>query len=334
MPVAKNIVTSAPLRNVSIYFKSPEFVADQVFPMLDINNPTAKITKYLESDFFRNDAGVRGEGGEARRGGFKTTEISYSTIEYAFAVPVTDELRRNSKKLNAQPLTPDADAIELAKRKIMMNREGLVSQLVLGSTWLDGVSGGADAEGGWAAAAGTNTFIADMYDAKQALRARGIAPGSTEFELRVLMDDITFDEVIQISAVKDQFKYTSAESITAEMLARFLKVDKVLTPSTIYNSDEETVAGTEFTAARFWEQNAGKGMCFVYAFPKRIGPRMLCAGLQVRDLFDAEEGGGYERVSRWRESKNHQMVYEVAENRDELQICSQAGYLFKDTISD
>ena len=59
---------------------------------------------------------------------------------------------------------------------------------------------------------------------------------------------------------------------------------------------------------------------------------MMTAGLQVRDKFSTEEGGGFERIMKWREDKNHQDVYEVAENRDEIQVCAQAGYLFKDTI--
>ena len=100
MVLGKNIVTASALRNASIYYQSPEFVAGQVFPVLNANDPTMKITKYLASDYFRNDAGVRGEGGEAKRGGFKTTEVTYSTIETAYAVPITDELRRNVELLN------------------------------------------------------------------------------------------------------------------------------------------------------------------------------------------------------------------------------------------
>ena len=118
------------MRNASIYYQTPEFVADQVFPILQANAPTMKITKFLPSDYFRNDAGVRGEGGEAKRGGFKTTEVSYSTKEYAFAVPITDELRRNSRKQSGQPLQPDIEAIELAKRKVLLKRESDVATLI------------------------------------------------------------------------------------------------------------------------------------------------------------------------------------------------------------
>ena len=52
------------------------------------------------------------------------------------------------------------------------------------------------------------------------------------------------------------------------------------------------------------------------------------------DLFPSHDtGGGHERMMKWRESAEHQDVYELAENQDEIQVCADAGYLWKDTIS-
>lgn len=331
MVLGKNIVTASALRNASIFYQTPEFVADQVFPVLKTNSPTMKITKYLPADYFRNDASVRGEGGEARRGGFKTTDVSYSTVETAFAVPITDELRRNAKKQSAQPLQPDIEAIELAKRKVMLKRESEVASLITAATWADGAAGGSDANGQWASDAGTNTFVADIRTALQALRAKGIV-SNANMEIRLLLDDLTFDQVTEISGVKEQFKYTSAESITPDMLARMLKIDKVIVPSVIENTAKETKAGTEFTASRVWKINGTNGMALLYAYPKRLGLRVMSAGLIVNDRFDDEEGGGHERVMKWREASNHQDVYEVGELRDQLQVCAEAAYMFKDTI--
>jgi hypothetical protein len=335
MPLGKTIVTANALRNASIYYQAPEFMADQVFPVLFAENPTMKITKYLAADYFRNDADVRGEGGEAQRGGYKTTEVTYSTDEIAYAVPVTDELRRNAKKSSAQPLQPDIEAVELAKRKVMLKKEYDVASLIVSSstTWLDGTAGGSDAEAGWASTATTNTFLADIKEGVATLRGKGIASGSG-LEIRLLMDDLTFDQVTEISAIKDQIKYTSRESVTAEMLAKILKIDNVIVPSVIQNTAKETKAGTEFTAARVWQKNATKGMAFLYAYPKggRLGLKQMCAGLTVNDKFDGEEGGGFERIQKWREAKNHQDVYEVGQLLDYVQICADAGYLWKDTI--
>jgi len=332
MPTAKSIVTASSLKNASIHYSSPEFIAGQVFPILKANDPTMKITKYLAADYFRNDAGVRGEGGEARRGGFKTTEQTYKCLETAYAVPITDELRRNARKQSSQPLQPDIEAIELAKRKVLLKRESEVSSLVTTGIWADGAAGGSDAAGAWLASAGTNTFKIDIKAGLQALRARGIVSGGN-LEIRLLLDDLTFDEIIEIAAIRDQIKYTSDKSVTPEILARILKIDKVIVPSIIENTAKETKAGTEFTASRLWRINADKGMALLYAYPKRLGLKMMTAGLIVNDKFDSSEGGGYDRLMKFREPGNHQDVYEAAEMRDQLQICAEAAYMWKDTIA-
>ena len=61
-----------------------------------------------------------------------------------------------------------------------------------------------------------------------------------DFEIRLLMDDLTFDEVTEIAEIKDQIKYTSNRNVTPEILAYQLKVDKVIVPSSVYNSAKET----------------------------------------------------------------------------------------------
>lgn len=328
---ASSLVTARPLRNAAIGVPMPEYINGQVFKQIDVTDPKAKITKYLASDFYRNDLKPRSEGGAATRSGFKTTQIEWSTLEYAHASEVTDERRRNSRKLGGQPIQPDLKAVELCKRKLLMGKEYRVSQLVKNSTWIDGNSGGEDVEGKWAYGESSNTFITDIQTGVKAFRERGIVSGSM-MEIRLLIDDLTFDNVTEISRIRDQIKYTSAENVTPQKLASILKIDNVIVASSVYNSAKETKAGSEFTSGRFWEINSGKGMAFLYAFPKVIDQDMFTAGLTIRDQFDSAEGGGFERLMKWREDSFHKDVYELAENTDEIQVCPEAGYLFKDTI--
>ena len=329
---ARSLVSSVPLKNASIYYTSPEFIADQVFPIVDMDSPVGKITTYLPGDFFRNEADLRGESGRARRAGFKTTTTSYSTKEIALAHEITDEYVRASKKQNALPLQPYVEGVEFLKRLIMLKREADVAAKITGATWADGVAGGEDVEGLWASGATGNTFKADIKKGLQKLREKGIAPGNPMYEVRLLLDDLTFDEVVEIAAIKDQIKYTSAENVTPELLAKILKVDKVIVPNVIQNTAKEKKAGTEFTSAKIWQVNATKGMALLYTYPKQVKLRMMTSGLIVRDRFDSIEGGGHERLMNWREDAEHQTVYELAENRDQIQVAADSADAFKDTI--
>ena len=334
MVLGNGIVTAGPLRNLSIMHSMPQFVAPEVFPILQSKDPTMKITKYLSGDFFRDEAGIRAEKGQAPITEYRTTEETYSCDEYAIATEISDELRRNARKMSAQPLQPDVEAMMFLKQKLYTKREKDLVTLIQASTWADGVSGGEDVAGLWAYTnTSTNTFITDLNTAKETLTAKGIL-GSGQYELRLLMCDLTFNSVRRIeTGVRDQIKYTSPDSITSAMLAKLLEVDRIIVPTCVENTDEETVAGTSFTAKRIWNSNTTKGMAMLYVYPKRLGLMTMAPGFIVNDQFSTEEGGGYLRIMKSRDNDHHLDKYELAELRDQLQVAADAAYLWKDTLS-
>jgi len=317
-------VIAGPLQNVSIAYRNLQFIGDRVFPIIDGSDPKAKIYKYLKGAWFRDEAGVRAPGARARRGGYTVTPVSIATLEYAYATEVTDEDRRFATSRMAPPLQPDMDAIEFSTDKIDLKKEIRIAAAVKSSTWVDGNATGEDAEGLWAPAGNTNTFLADIVTGKKALKAQGILANS------LLMDYATFLAVKACDAITGQIKYTSPESITAAMLARILELDEVLVGMAIYSSAKETAAGTEFTAADIWEINAGQGMGFLFYRAPRLGLKVVTAGIQARIAY---ENGSPRRISTWREAAEHQDVYEVAEETDIVQICADAGYKWRDTYA-
>ena len=71
-------------------------------------------------------------------------------------------------------------------------------------------------------------------------------------------------------------------------------------------------------------------MGFLFYKPKKLGLKVVTAGLQVRIAY---ENGGPRRTSTWREKAEHQDVYEVAEETDIVQVAADAGYLWKDVYA-
>lgn len=323
-PNVKEQIVAGPLAGVSVAYRNYDYIADRVFPILDGADPRAKITKYKRGAWFRDEAGIRTAGTRAKRGGYPLTTVSISTDEYAFAKEVTDEDRRFSKSQGAPVLQPDQDAIEFCTDKVDLKKERRVSALITGTTWVDGNSGGEDAEGLWVASSG-NTFFADIATGKKAIKnAIGRLPNV------LAIDYATFLGLTEISDVMDKIKYTSRESVTPEMLAQMLQLDEVLVGSAIYSDAEETTAGDDFNAVDIWTVNAGKGMGFLFYRPKKVGLKIQCAGMQVRIAY---ENGSPRRNSMWREPAEHQDVYEVAEETHIVAIDSYAGYLWADTYS-
>jgi len=320
-PNVKELIIAGPLGNVSVAYRNKSYIADRVFPIIDNVSPRAKIARYLKGAWFRDEAGIRGAGGRAARGGYPVDLLSLATKEYAYAKEVTDEDRRFATAAGAPPLKPDQDAIEFAADKIDLSKEVRVASAIIAGTW-SGVAG-EDAGGLWAAGAG-NTFLSDVRARVETIRSNtGMKPN------RMIIDFGTYNSLKEESTVLDKIKYTERGVLTKELLAAILELDEILIGEAIKSTAKETKAGTEFTASNIWEKNAGKGSAFLYYAPASPGLKIPSAGYQARVAY---ENGGPRRTSTWREAAEHQDVYEVAEETDIVVTGADLGFLWVDTL--
>lgn len=320
-PNVRELIVAGPLADVSIAYRNGSYIADSVFPIIDKISPKAKIARYLKGAWFRDEAGIRGPGSRAGRGGYPVDYLSVSTKEYAFAKEVTDEDRRFAEVQGAPPLKPDQDAVEFAAGKIDLKKEVRVADLILGGAW-SGVAG-EDAAGLWAAGSG-NTFLTDVRARVETIRSStGLKPNA------LVIDFGTYNSLKEESTVLDKIKYTERGVLTKELLAAILELDLVMIGEAIKSTAKETKAGTDFTAANIWEKNAGKGSAFLFYRPPSPGLKVPSAGYQARVAY---EGGQARRVTSWREPAEHQDVYEVAEETDILITGADLGFLWYDTL--
>lgn len=323
-PDVRAQMVQGPLRDVSIAYKNLSYVADRVFPIIDNCPPSAKIARYLKGAWFRDEAGIRGPGGRAKRGGYPTDYVTISTKEYAFAKEVTDEDRRLSGLAFAPPLKPDQDAIEYCADKIDLSKERRVAAAIIAGTWADGNVGGEDADGKWKAAA-DNTFLVDIRTAQGVIKAKsGLVPNT------LLLDWKTYMGLLEEDTIIEKIKYSQRGVITADLIAQIIGVNEVIVADAMYSSANELASGADFTAVQIWEKTAGKGMGFLYYKPTAPGLKTPSAGYQARTAY---EGGAARRLSTWRENAEHQDVYEVAEEVDIVSTGLDCGYLFNDTFA-
>lgn len=323
-PNVKEEIVAGPLQNVSIAYRNKDYIGDRVFPILDGADPKAKLYKYSKGAWFRDEAGIRAPGTRARRGGFEVTSVPISTDEYAFSKEVTDEDRRFAALKSAPPLQPETDAIEYAVDRIDLNKERRIAALIKATTWMDGNSGGEDADGKWAAGTG-NTFLADIATGRKTIQVNtGIDPNV------LLIDYQTYLSLKEEATILDKIKYTQRGVFGTALLASLLDLEEVLVGKAIYSTAEEVKDDTAFTGARIWEMTAGKGMGFLFYRAPRLGLKVITAGVQARISY---ENGQLRRLSTWREAAEHQDVYEAAEETDILAVCADAGYMWCDTYA-
>jgi hypothetical protein len=316
------------LQNVSVQYRNPQYVADQVFPLIDNCPPEAKIAKYLKGAWFRDEANQRGPGAEAARGGYPITYLDVVPQEYAFAKEVPDEDREVANAMGGPPLQPDQDAIAFATDKLLMKREIRLANLIRATVWSGVAATGEDAEGLWAAGAG-NTFLVDVKTRIATILGNtGLKPNC------LLLDFWTYMSLTEESTILDKIKYTERGVLTADLLAAILDLEQVIVASSVYSSAKELKTGLDFTAARIWDpaaatSSAHQGMGFLFYRPKSVGLKVPSAGYIARSgLFP----GGI-RVETWREDSKHQDVYEAAEKIDIVATGLDLGFQWKETLS-
>jgi len=270
LPTPKSAHIDSALTNISVAYKNSLMIADRVFA----NVPVAKQSDYYyifrKGAWFRNEAGVRGAGARAGRGGYPLTSTTYGCKEYAFAHPVPIELINNAD----QVVRPLETGVNFATEKVMLAKEKLVSDLVTtASNWTTSD----DVAGEWAADATTNTFIDDVLSAKETIRKLiGRYPN------RLVIEAKTMKELAMNDDVLDRIKYTGTNGnpamVTPNLLAGIFSLEEVLIGGAIYSSAEEVVAGTDFTAVDLWETNATKGAAFLYYAPMSPALEVPAAG--------------------------------------------------------
>ena len=329
MPTPKDAHIDAALTNISIAHKNQMFIGDRVFQNVPVKMQSDYYYIFRKGAWFRNDAGVRGPGANARRGGYPITSTTYGCKEYAFAHPIPIELLNNADNV----LQPWRTGVKFATNLILLAKEVIVSTLCCtAGNWTTSN----DVEGLWTAGAG-NTFIEDMIAAKEIVRKLiGIYPNVLVLEAK------TFSQLKMESSVLDRIKYTGTSGkpadVTLATLAQLFELDEVLLGGSIYSDAEEVVDGTDFNAVDLWETNATKGAAFLFYRPPEPAIEVPSAGY----VFNWDGGAGqqdaieasdiHRSVRYWWESSPKQWVVEASENFDVKAVSADAGYLFYDTI--
>lgn len=320
----QEVIIAGPLVEAAVAYRNRLYVADRVAPLLDGIAPEAKLLRVLKGAWFRDEATMMGPGSEAGRGGYRVDWLDVILKRWGFAKEVTDDDRAADEAMGGI-LDPDRRAIEFATDKVLLKREVRVASLIKTTAWSGESAGGEDAGGLWAAGSG-NTFLADVKARKTTIQNNtGFLPNC------LLIDNGTYESLTEESTVLDKIKYTQLGVLTKDLLAAILDLDEVIVAGAVTSSAKESKAGTDFTAARIWENTATKGMGFLFyraPAPARDMPSSMY-------MARGRKGAGYEngfRLSKWREDSKHQDVYEVAENMDIVVTGADLGFMWKDTL--
>lgn len=311
MPLPAQIHRDRPLENISVAYKSERLVADQAFPGVPVVHETDTYYVYAK-DSLSVPQTIRGNGAPANRATWNITTGSYNLTNHALKDLVTDRDRSNADPA----IKLDIDTTEYLTEKILLRKEIDIATLCgTAANWANTTS--LTSTFAWSA----NTTLSNPISFVDSA-ASTIALQSGKLPNTCIIDDRTFRAAKEHMSVVDRIKYTSADSVSEQLLAKLFNIPYLFVAGGINNTGVEGLTETTTAQAFIWTDMAWIG--YVERAP---GLKKVSA---IHQLIKTEFGNPW-KVKRWREEELEGDYIEVGTMYQFKPVCSDAAYLIVNT---
>lgn len=238
------------LTNVALAWAAQQgdiFIADKVFPQAPVSKASAKYKVFPRSYFLQDNVGPRPLGGYPRQVGYRLSEDSYFAEEDALEAMIDDRERAN----NEPP-----DRIERSKTTLLTSQHLIHRDRAWADNYFQPGVWSTDLVGVAAAPAGGQFLRFDNDDSNPikeiSLRSFGVGRsvgGAYRPRTLVLGVDV-YIALTNHPLIIGRLGDNNDRVLTAQKLAAFFEVDRVLVPQGVWNSgpERETLALTEDAA--------------------------------------------------------------------------------------
>ncbi|WP_347268174.1 major capsid protein [Paracoccus sp. (in: a-proteobacteria)] len=288
-------------------YRNGEFISHLLFPRVTIPNRSMRVIKFGKESFRLMNT-RRAPGAEKKRVQYGYASDPVSLIQDALEGIVPIEHQEEAQAIPGIDLGQGAvnmvlDIIdlghELEAAQIARNNANYATTnrvaLTGGDRWSNEAS----------------DPHADVSEAKEAIRRRiGRYPNT------LTLGPSAFNGLVRHQKVKEQFKYTGRDSITAEMLAAYFNLKRVIVGTAVYLPETATDADP---ALDVWGDDA------VLAFVPETGDNF-----QVPSYGYTYELRGYPQVRKpYLEERNDSWIYPTTTERRVILTGAEGGFLFQ-----
>jgi hypothetical protein len=219
--------------------RAESFIADKVFPIVPVDKQSDKYFVYTKNDWLRDEAQRRGPGTESAGGGYNLTTATYSADVFAFHKDISDQIRANADA----PINLDREAVDFVTHRLLLRREiQFVADFLTTSIWSLDITGVASSPSGNQVIQWSDYANSDPIDNVEAGKAYVLSKTGYQPNVLVLGYEV-FRELKNHPDLVDRIKYTSSQTITADMMARMFELDRVLVSQSVKATNNE--GGTE-----------------------------------------------------------------------------------------
>ena len=316
-PDAGDVHVDALLTQLSIAYRNLTYIADQIFPVVQVEKQSDIVPQYDQSHWFRDQAREWVPGTPLHESGYTVDNTAtYFCIGYQIAKLIPDHVRANAD----QPYDMDRDATEWVTDQLGLRRErAFVADFWKTSVWGTDYTGGTSFTK-WSDYGGSDPMTDIRQTARRTLR-RKIGRNPT----LLVLGDLTRDVLIDHPDFVDRIKYTQEGVVTEALLARLLDVDTVLVGESVYTADEEGTAEASVTYTANWDDDA----LLLYVPPR---PSILTPSAGYTFFWRPLTGGGLQFIRRIRDDKIKVDIIDGQTYFDQKAISTAAGAFFSDAV--
>lgn len=220
------------LTNIGVaYIQSQDhFIASKVFPIVPVDKQSDKYRTWTKNDWFRDEAEQRRAGAESVGSGYTLSDTAYFCDKYAIHKDVDDDTRRNADAVHDL----DREATEFVTQRLLLRHEiQWVTDFFAASIW------GTDSTPTnlWSNYS-TSDPLQDVEAGKETILSNtGFMPNTLVLGYQVYRQLRNHPDLV------DRIKYTSAQTLTVEMMARLFDVERVLVARAIKATNKEGATG-------------------------------------------------------------------------------------------
>ena len=221
------------LTNISVAYMQGDdaFIADKVFPTINVTKQSDVYFKYSKADMFRNEVQERGRGAESA-GGNWNVELAdpYYCRKYAFHYDITQEERVNYDK----PLDVERDTTEWLSQKMLLKRElDFADKFFKTGVW------GKDVQADGTAVKKWSDQMSDPVKQINDLMLEMAEASGKKPNFAIMAPDVLY-ALKNHEAIMDRIKYTQKGIITLDLIASLFELDKIFVPWGIFNDGPQT----------------------------------------------------------------------------------------------
>lgn len=299
-----------PATVMSTGFTNDEYIADRICPLVRV--PKSKFSYYeFTKSRFKIPELLRAPRTQFKRGDIGVTLITDGTSQYGWEEPIDDTERRdyeNDIDLEMEKAEDGTDITMLAYEKrvaaLLLSTTNITQNVTLSSA--------------------TDKFSdPDNSDPIGVFKTARLAiHKAVARKARIAVMALpTFENLRLHAQLTQHFKYTTPESITAQMMAKFFELDEILVGGALYDTAKE---GQTPDLDYVW----GKDILIAYVerSPGRYRPSLAYT-------FWAPVKGQMRVVEMYREEGTTSDIVRVHEEKKEKIVHANCGYLIKNAIA-